>query len=384
MKHSVCIVVFCMLATIGIALGCSKKEAVDPSQQFVQEQFPKDQKNACDLLFDSAEQLGEILRSDKCEDLAKGLESAPKDLVDTYEKGLMDCQIMHMTRGEASDFAKTASPELNNKVIATAIVDKLIFENVCSDARIPPKAYQQFMERRARIYHDYFRKRAIAQSCTFYEGLSRVLSEHKEDCEVMANDFEKYLNEHLGEFNEIMQKQEAAGVHLFDTTDGQRDYGRCYSQISYIDSPYMACIKEQNMHFIMVNARMMQVTTDIQRQKFQQKATLEGGNPWLSVEENYIEGFARNVEVTNGDCKSMGEFLGRFIDAIEAGMDMIRAQDISKSLDPDMGPAKNRKKLVQSVFGKEAPVQKCMENAEVRKAYDKMVDGLNIRNLIQP
>ena len=382
MKQSVCIVVWCMLATIGLALGCSKKEAVDPSQQFVQEQFPKDQKSACNLLFDSAEQLGKILRSDKCEDLAKGLETAPKDLVDNYEKGLMDCQIMFMTKSEASDFAQTASPELNNKVIEAAKVDKLFFENACSNAQIPPKAYQQFMERRARIYHDYYRKKAIAQSCTFYEGLSRVLSEHKEDCEVMANDFEKYLNEHLGEFSEIMQKQEAADVHLFDTADGKRDYGRCFSQISYTNSPYMACIKEQNMHFIMVNARMMQVTTDIQRQKLQQSAALEGGNQWLSIERNYIEGFARNVEVTNGDCKSMGEFLVRYIDAIEAGMDMIRAQDISKDLDPDMGPAKNRRKLIQSVFGKDAPVMECLEDAVVNKAYNKMVDGLGIRDLI--
>ena len=382
MKHFLSIFVLCLLSVIALGMGCNKKNAVDPSQELVHELFPTDQEEMCNLLFDSADALGKIMKHSDCESLLNSLADAPKDLLDNYENGLMGCRMFYMTQSEADEFGKTASAELTQKVMKTSEVDKLVIQNVCENAKTPSKDYLEFKARMDRIYKAFFRKKALAVSCSFYKGLSVALSEHKEDCDKVAEDFEKYLDAHLDEFNKAIRIQETAGIHLFDTAEGQRDYGRCFSQISYPDSPYTACVQAQNMKFIRVNAKMMQVTTDIQRTKLNNQAVIDGGNMYVSVENSYIDGFARNVEVTDGNCENMGIHLNRFVEAIKSGMDLVRAQDLTNELDPDLGPAKNRKKKIQEVFGKNAPVQKCMGNAEVRKAYDKMVDGLKIRNLI--
>ena len=383
MKHSVCIVVLCILATIGIALGCSKKEAVDPSQELVHEQFPKDQDAVCNPFFDSSSALGKILRDENCESLSKSLESVPPEVLDNYEKGVMGCRYLYMTKQEMSEILKTAQPNFVNQIKDVMATDKLLYRNACTNVEVPPRTYLEFKARMEKMVPAFHKKMVLVASCGFYEGLSRVLSDHKENCDEAAVAFGEYLDKNLDDFNRAIHVQESMDVHLFDTADGQREYGRCYSQISYPDSPYMACIQAQNMNFIRQNARMMQVTTDIQRAKLNNQAALEGGNPYVSVEKSYMEGFARNVEVTDGNCENMGTHLNRFVDAIESGMDLVRAQDLTRELDPDLGPAKNRKKMIQDTFGKNAPVQKCMGNAEVRKAYDKMVDGLKIRSLIE-
>ena len=162
MKCRTIIAGFCILLIIGMTIGCNRKEPVDPSQKFVQEQFPKDQDKSCELLFDSAEQLGKILSIDNCEGLAKALDAAPKDLIDNYEKGLMECRLMYMTRSEANTYAQTAPSERTNQIMATARVDKLFFENACSktEGAVFPVVYQRFEERRAITYHNYFRKKA--------------------------------------------------------------------------------------------------------------------------------------------------------------------------------------------------------------------------------